>query len=898
MPRRGPHGQLSIERPRRVRHPTPLVPASSRGLPGGTLTFLFTDVEGSTRLWDLEPAAARVALARHDALIDACVQEHDGILVRPRGEGDSRFAVFRGAADAVAAAWAIQLAMQKQIWPTSMRVRVRIALHTGEADIREGDYYGGAVNRCARLRGISHAGQILVSGTTAALVRDGLPEGATLRDLGTYRFKDLADPERVFQLVHPDLPAQFPPLSSPNLVRNQLPLELASFIGRDRELLEVAKLMEHHRLVTISGPGGAGKTRLALQVARKVADRYADGVVLVELARVGDPTLVITATASSLDVHEQPGRPLEQTLVEYLWPNHVLLVLDNCEHVLQASAELVDHVLTRTPDVHVLATTRQALGVPSETISRLGPLELPSEQSTGVTEIGRYAAVQLFDERARAIAPGFTLTDDNAASVSLICRSLDGLPLALELAAAHIASATPQQIAAHLDDRFRLLVGGPRTAPPRQQALRTTIDWSYSLLADAERTVFRRMAVFTGGCTLEAAQAVCGGDAAPFMNLVGGLVDKSLCVVSGVAEGAVRYDMLESLRQYGGERLIEAGELDAARRAHAAFYLGLAQRASPELTRRNQVQWLERLEREYDNLRVALSWAFGEGEAHIAMQFGAALWRFWRYRGHLSEATGWIKRLLPLPMPQTDARQQVLFGAGILAIRTGMRDEAWEHFEELRKAGPQIHVDVRSGALIQLGHLALARGNLAEAEQFYREALGICRDESLTWNGVVALLGLAGVELRRHEFAVARQLCEQALALSSELGDRMLLTDVHQRLGMIDLLEGKFAGAGDQFATAMQLSLDFGNLEGQIESLEFVGRHAVACERWVRALRLFGAAEAHREALGFGPFDAFIRQAVVRARQAAGASAEDAWAAGRKLSLSQAVAEGLLVENS
>jgi tetratricopeptide (TPR) repeat protein len=325
--------------------------------------------------------------------------------------------------------------------------------------------------------------------------------------------------------------------------------------------------------------------------------------------------------------------------------------------------------------------------------------------------------------------------------------------------------------------------------------------------------------------------------------------------------------------------------------SRCAFYLRLAQQASPELTHSDQRRWLERLEREHDNLRLALAWSFEEGDTEVAMQFGAALWRFWRYRGHLTEATRWIERLLALPVSQTYARQQVLFGAGMLAFRTGARDQALAHFEELRKSGAQMHPGVRSGTFTQLGHLANSRNDLEVAERFYHEARAICHEHSLVWNATVALLGLALVALRRRNFALAREFSDQALQTSTELGERMLLTDVHQRLGTIDLFEGDLAAARKHFGTALQLSLDFGNLEGQIESLEFVAYYALSNTQPVVALRLFGAAHAHREALGFGPFDGFMLDAVARARPAEGA--DDAWAAGRNLSLSQAVAEAL-----
>jgi class 3 adenylate cyclase len=448
------------------------------GWPTGTVTFLFTDVEGSTRHWEEHPAAMRAALARHDALIEAEVAGHEGTVVRPRGEGDSRFAVFARASDAVAAAAALQRALSAEPWPPEAVLRVRMALHTGEADLREGDYYGSAVNRCARLRAIAHGGQTLLSAATAALVWDSVPSGASLRDLGEHRLADLQRPEHVFQLDAGALPAEFPPVRSLEASPNNLPVQLTSFIGREEEIAEVTRLVRAApsgaRLLTLTGAGGAGKTRLAVQVAAGVVEDAPDGVWYVELAPLADPALLPQAVASTCGVRETPGRSLLASLCEVWQPRHVLLILDNCEHLLDACAALADTLLRHCPHLSILATSREPLGIGGETTWRVPSLAPPPQGAQPREALTRYAAVQLFVERAVAVRPDFAVTEANAPVLAQICARLDGIPLAIELAAARMRGLAVEQVAARLDQRFRLLTGGSRTALPRQQTLRGT----------------------------------------------------------------------------------------------------------------------------------------------------------------------------------------------------------------------------------------------------------------------------------------------------------------------------------------------------------------------------------------------------------------------------------------
>ncbi|HEY8744448.1 MAG TPA: adenylate/guanylate cyclase domain-containing protein, partial [Chloroflexota bacterium] len=601
-------------------------------LPTGTVTFLFTDVEGSTRLWEQQPEMMRQVLVRHDAIIEEAVAQHAGVIVRPRGEGDSRFAVFARPSDAVAAAVAIQQALHGETWPLPAPFRVRMALHTGEADLRDGDYYGSAVNRCARLRAITHGGQTLVSQATAHLIRDGLPLDAGLRDLGDQRLSDLSRPERVYQLLHPDLPAEFPPLRSLTALPHNLPLQLTSFIGRERELGELTRRLQTARLLTLTGSGGAGKTRLALQVAAELVPRYPDGVWLAELAPLADPALVRRTVAAAVGVREAPGQAILDTLLAALREKRLLLVLDNCEHVLDACARLADALLRGCPGVQLLAASREALGVAGEVSWRVPSLAVPSlEQRVAHEQVAEYDAVQLFVERAQAALPSFSITAQNAMALAQVCARLDGIPLALELAAARVKGLTVDQLADRLHDRFRLLTGGSRAALPRQQTLRAAIDWSYDLLDEAEQRLFRRLAVFAGGWTVEAAEAVCAGDGLAHedvLDILLRLVDKSLALAE-----ERRYRLLETVRQYGRDRLAASGEAGAVYARHAAFYLALAEELEPQFMLGGPTIGRDGLVAEIDNQRAALNWYADSDDVEAVLRLAGALLWYWFFQG-------------------------------------------------------------------------------------------------------------------------------------------------------------------------------------------------------------------------------------------------------------------------
>jgi predicted ATPase/class 3 adenylate cyclase len=615
----------------------------SESLPTGTVTFVFTDVESSSQRWETHREAMKEAVARHDLLMRAVIEQQRGYVFKT--VGDSFCAAFHTPLEAVRAAIDAQSALAKEDFSAVEGLRVRIGIHTGYADERDGDYFGPPVNRVARLMSIGHGGQVLLSAATRELVYHDLPASTSLVDLGPHRFKDLTHAEQVWQLTAPGLPNDFPPLRSLDTLPNNLPIQPTSFRGREQDLEQVKSLLDEHTLLTVFGAGGVGKTRLAVQAGADLLDRYPDGVWIAELASVTDPALVSSVIAKVLGMSQPETRGVDEPLSQWLKRKQLLLIVDNCEHLLEAVAPLADAICHSCPNVRILATSRQALGIGGEALYRLPSLAVPEASSTLRAEDAvQYGAIALFVDRARFADMRFNLSDDNAPLVAEICRRLDGIPLAIELAAARVNVLSIPNLAKRLHERFRLLTGGSRTALPRQKTLSALIDWSYDLLSAQERTLFSRLATFAGTFTLDAAAFVCAGDGIDetnILDLTTSLVDKSLAVAD-TSRTQERYRLLESTREYGLEKLTGSGEHERLMHRYAEYFVGVAQEADRKLDTMPLGEWLARLDPDVENFRAVLEWALDKArEAALAGALAGALEMFWWHGGLEAEGRRW-----------------------------------------------------------------------------------------------------------------------------------------------------------------------------------------------------------------------------------------------------------------
>jgi predicted ATPase/class 3 adenylate cyclase len=757
--------------------------------PTGTVTFLFTDIEGSTRMWQQDAPAMQLALSRHDRILRDVIEEHGGYVFKTAG--DAFCAAFPTAPEALEAALFAQLALLEEEWSVEGDVRVRMALHTGVAEERNADYFGPSVNRVARLLSAGHGGQVLLSAATHEMVRDQLPAGVSLLDLGERQLKDLFRPERVFQLIAPGLPSEFPPLKTLEGRPNNLPLQPTPLVGREREVAEIADRVrsEEARLLTLTGPGGTGKTRLALQAAADLLDEFSDGAFFVALAPITDPELAASAIAGPLGVKESGDQPLEVSLKAYLRDKHLLLVLDNFEQVLEG-APLVGDLLGACPKLKVLATSRIPLRLYGEQEYPVSPLALPDPRVLPPLEVlTQYEAVRLFVERARAIEPHFEVTNESAPAVAEICARLDGLPLAIELAASRVRILPPQKMLQRLGNRLKLLKGGARDLPTRQQTLSGTIDWSHDLLDEGEKALFGRLSVFAGGRTLEAIEEICDPEGDLEVDPLDGvesLLEKSLLRQVEGPNGEPRFVMLETVHEYAREKLEESGEAEDVKRAHAEYFLALAEEADVELKGPDQLEWLDRLEAEHDNMRTALGWALESGETELALRLAGSLWWFWLVRGHLSEGRRWLEEALAKDgRAAISVHAKALTGAGRLASEQGDLERATALLEEsvrlFRGLGDEGGL---ADAVDNLGIAAAYQGNLEQATTFFEESLSLFRKAGDRWGVAEALnnLGATAVHLNGPDRVVP--LHEEALRLRRELGDKRGIMMSHGNLGV------------------------------------------------------------------------------------------------------------------
>jgi len=873
-------------------------------LPIGTITFLFSDIEGSSKKWERYPDAMRVALAAHDRMMREALEAQGGYVFKTIG--DAFCVAFDTAQQALVGALEAQRALYHTAWQDIEPLKVRMALHTGAAEHRDGDYFGQSLNRVARILASAHGGQVLFSLPTEELVRDGLPPGVQLRALGEHRLRDLARPEQLFQLVTPDLPSQFPALRSLESVPNNLPVQLTSFIGRERELGEVKRLLASTRLLTLTGSGGTGKTRLSLQVGAELLDQFPDGIWFVEFGTIEDGALVAETVAATLDLRQEPERSLVTTLGGFLRSKTLLLILDNCEHVVAACARLAETLLRSCPQLRILSSSREPLGIAGETAWPLPPLSLPNhwrdiaDGSDALERLSEYEAVRLFIDRAVLARPAFQASNENVAIIAQICWRLDGIALAIELAAARIRVLTLQQIVERLDDRFHLLTTGSRTAVPRQQTLRSLIDWSHDLLSDPERVLLRRLAVFARGRTLDSIEAVCsGGDLETWqvVDLVTQLVDKSLIFVEKGPSTGARYYMLESIWEYANERLAAAGEADTYRVRHLGYFSTYAEKISPQLRGPQQKEWLEKVEPEEMNVRFAIETCLEvPGELIKGLRLMTALQRYVEVRGLFKEAREHYLKVLGHPdAAARDAiRARGLAAAGRLAwvaddmpATLALHTEAMEIYREL---GDNRGV---AQALADLAFHALDARDIPRAKELLDQAAALAAplgDSRLTSHvnhiqGVIAAADL--------DFARSYDHAQESLAIYQQIGDTWLSIIVAWNLGVNATVLGRFADAHTHLSNCLKVGLDLGNRWGTSYPLEAIATLAVAQHQYERAARLFGAAEAHRNRAGLVPQAAehpALRAILAAATDFHGPAVDNARREGRTLSLDAAVA--------
>jgi len=823
-------------------------------LPTGTVTFLFTDIEGSTRL--LQEVGTQYAniLEDHADIVRAAISASSGVEVGTAG--DSFFAAFREALDGVQAAVSAQRNLAAHRWSHGAPVRVRMGLHTGRGELGGDGYVGIDVHRAARIADAAHGGQVLLSDVTARLVEAALPTGVRLRPLGEHRLKDLGNPERLHQLEIEGLPSEFPPPRSLEARPNNLPAELTSFVGRDEEIAEVERLLERARLVTLTGAGGSGKTRLAIRVASRLLGSFANGVYFVDLSSVADAAVVASTVAKVVDVPEEGGRPVLEAVKDHLRNRTALIVFDNFEQVVDA-ASVVEELLAAAPRLKAIITSRVVLSTRGEQEFQVPPLKPPDLASLpDLATLRDTDAIRLFADRARAIVPDFQIDERNASTIAAITARLDGLPLAIELAATRMKVLTPQQVLDRLADRFALLSSRSRTVPERQRTLRGTIEWSYELLDEPERRFFARAAVFSGGWTLASADAVCDstGIGLDVLDGLTSLVDKSL-VRRSENWGAIRFSMLETIREFGQQELRGSSDLDATLERHGVHYLDLALEAEPHLVAEDQVEWLDRCDVEHGNIRAALRWAIETGRAERAQEAAGALWRFWQQRGHIAEGARWFAEILALPSGRsaTAARAKALIGAGGIAWWQRDRESAGRFYSEAveveRRLGNAAGIAeaLYNQAFVVAGEdIDAATRVLDEALEHYRAA----GDE----RGVAQTLTMLVIgDAQAGRWARVAACLEEAAAILRRRGDRLQLAFALVWLGFAYGRLGRAEDARSAALESLRLFDAGDNATGIGIALSDLAFLATWEGRHEDAIRLAAAAARLKERVGGPP---------------------------------------------
>ncbi|MGH2401455.1 MAG: adenylate/guanylate cyclase domain-containing protein [Candidatus Limnocylindria bacterium] len=877
----------------------------------GTVTFLFSDIERSTRLVQAQGPGWPAMLARHQELLRAAFTAESGVEVGT--EGDSFFVTFPTAPGAVAAAVAAQRALAGEPWPDGLELRVRMGMHTGEASFGTEGYVGLHVHRASRIASAGRGGQVLLSDTTRSLVADSLPPGVELRDLGVHRLKDLERPERLWQLVVSDLQTEFPPIASLDAVPNNLPTRLTTFLGREREMAAISALLSASRLLTLTGPGGTGKTRLSLEVAGRSLVDYPDGIFFVELAPISQAELVPATIAQTLGLPDRGGRNSIDRLVDHIGDGRVLLVLDNFEQVSEA-APSVNTLLTACPNLTVLVSSRSILHVSGEQEYPVPPLGLPDPQHLPpLTQLSQFEAVALFIERARSVKPDFDVTNENAPALAEICVRLDGLPLAIELAAARIRIFTPQAMLGRLEHRLGLLAGGSRDLPERQQTLRGAIAWSHDMLDDTDRALFACLSVFVGGAGIDAIEHICGGEVTvDVLDVLASLVEKSLVRQSEGVDGQPRFTMLETIREFAVEQAVGRGRWEQLRLRHAEWFASVAESSAPNLMSSGKGGWLDRLEQDHDNLRMAASWAIETGAAEIALRICSALWRFWQMRGYLAEGFARVQQALALPHGRDHpaARADALSAAAGLAYWLADSERARAFYlEEIeartelgdRRGLAEAHYGVSfTWAIIDVDlpeNFTMAIAHINAALEIFREigdesGIGRCN-----W-------ALATVEWGTRDIAAALEHARDALKVFEAIDDQFMVGWSSYTLGLAELSEdGKQGDGGSRdylakaqrsFEQALRVFGEAQDVSGYTLVLDGLAMVALRNGDLGRAARLSGAVARLEQTSGTG-LNLWNREVLGFQPEALRDNPDlaDDWAAGEAMTAAEAVAYAL-----
>ncbi len=916
--------------------------------PTGTVTFLFTDIEGSTKLARENPETWEVLRSRHDRILREAIESNNGYVFQIIG--DAFCAAFQTAGETLSAVIKSQTDLNRENWG-SAPIKVRMGIHTGKAEIQaNGEYHGYlTLSQVQRLMSAGHGGQVLVSHATQELIRDEMPEAVTLLDMGERHLKDMIRPEHIYQLVIANLPSDFPPIKTLDMRRHNLPAQMTSFIGRENELAEIKQVLNEHRLVTLTGSGGAGKTRLGLQVGAECLNQFSDGVWLAELAPVTEPNQIPQTLFSVFSLREDSHRSALEVLIDYLRAKTMLLVLDNCEHLIEACAQISEALLHACPKLKILASSREALGIAGEVAYRVPSLDTPDPANLpALDELEKVDSIRLFIERASTAKPGFVLTTDNASSLAQICSRLDGIPLAIELAASRIKVLTPEQIASRLDDRFRLLTGGSRTALPRQQTLRAMIDWSYSLLSEQEKILFRRLAVFVGGWTLEAAEAVCSEERGGFnvLDLLTNLVDKSL-ISTEESAGEIRYHRLETIRQYSREKFFETDEVEGLRDRHLDFFVHFAELVDENLKGRDQIIWQSRMAEEQDNLRAALEWGLSRNP-ESALRIAGAANLFWTAGGYSADGFRWTQKALE----QVDktpasgnteqrlvARAKALRGLTRLYLSLGENANAKRVAEEsvalyrqsqdrrglafalvilaypleflservqaeaalqesysIAHAEEDVYVICRS--LNMWARVILDLHNDFDLSQRYvEESLRLARAAGLRSQEAQACEILATIAIYRGDNNEARIRFEESMGIYEELGATFNVILEKSHLAHLERRQGNFARALEYYRDTIVAFRDIAQFGAVSHQLECFGFIALEKNQDEHALQLFAAANVLRKKRGtpMTPDEQlYFEEQLTSLRENMGEIQFDsAWSKGYTMTMEQAIALAL-----